>query len=80
MTQNNKILLGVGAFIVGGLGLYLIFKPNRRDNVYNPANIIDSNQFIGDIFIKPTRSVNFIQLNFVAVSTGVSFNEVVGAV
>ena len=41
MTQNNKILLGVGAFIVGGLGLYLIFKPNRRDNVYNPANIID---------------------------------------
>ena len=50
------------------------------DDSNNPANIIDSNQFIGDIFIKPSRSVNFIQLNFVAVSTGVSFNEVVGAV
>ena len=50
------------------------------DATNNPANIVDSNQFIGDIFIKPTRSVNFIQLNFVAVSTGVSFNEVVGAV
>jgi hypothetical protein len=50
------------------------------DDSNNPANIVDSNQFIGDIFIKPSRSVNFIQLNFVAVSTGVSFNEVVGAV
>ena len=50
------------------------------DTTNNPANIIDSNQFIGDIFIKPTRSVNFIQLNFVAVSTGVSFSEVIGSV
>ena len=50
------------------------------DDSNNTAQIIDSNQFIGDIFIKPNRSVNFIQLNFVAVSTGVSFNEVVGAV
>ena len=39
---------------------------------------IDTNQFVGDIYIKPARSINFIQLNFVAVGTGVQFSEVVG--
>ena len=48
------------------------------DGTNNTPNTIDSNQFIGDIYIKPARSVNFIQLNFVAVRTGVSFEEVVG--
>ena len=48
------------------------------DGTNNTPNVIDSNQFIGDIYIKPARSVNFIQLNFVAVRTGVSFEEVVG--
>ena len=48
------------------------------DESNNTANVIDSNQFVGDIYIKPARSVNFIQLNFVAVRTGVSFTEVVG--
>ncbi len=50
------------------------------DESNNTPDIIDSNQFVGDIFIKPTRSINFIQLNFVAVKTGVSFSEIVGAV
>jgi phage tail sheath protein FI len=49
------------------------------DDTNNTAQVIDSNQFIGDIYIKPARSINFIQLNFVAVRTGVSFNEVVGS-
>ena len=49
------------------------------DDTNNTAQVIDSNQFVGDIYIKPARSINFIQLNFVAVRTGVSFNEVVGA-
>jgi len=49
------------------------------DTTNNTQQIIDSNQFVGDIYIKPARSINFIQLNFVAVRTGVSFNEVVGA-
>jgi phage tail sheath protein FI len=49
------------------------------DDTNNTAEIIDRNEFIGDIYIKPARSINFIQLNFVAVRTGVSFNEVVGA-
>jgi phage tail sheath protein FI len=48
------------------------------DESNNTPNVIDSNQFVGDIYIKPARSVNFIQLNFVAVRTGVSFTEVVG--
>ena len=48
------------------------------DETNNTANVIDSNQFVGDIYIKPARSINFIQLNFVAVRTGVSFQEVVG--
>jgi hypothetical protein len=48
------------------------------DTTNNTPQIIDSNQFVGDIYIKPARSINFIQLNFVAVSTGVDFTTVVG--
>ena len=44
----------------------------------NTGEVIDRNEFIGDIYIKPARSINFIQLNFVATRTGVSFEEVVG--
>jgi hypothetical protein len=48
------------------------------DTTNNTGQVIDSNQFVGDIYIKPARSINFIQLNFVAVRTGVDFTEVVG--
>lgn len=48
------------------------------DSTNNTAEVIDRNEFVGDIYIKPARTTNFIQLNFVAVRTGVSFNEVVG--
>lgn len=48
------------------------------DETNNTAEVIDRNQFVGDIYIKPTRSINYIQLNFVAVRTGVSFDEIVG--
>ena len=48
------------------------------DETNNTPEVIDSNRFVGDIFIKPARSINFIQLNFVAVRTGVEFSEVVG--
>ena len=44
----------------------------------NPGSVIDRNEFVADIFIKPTRSINFIQLNFVATASGVSFEEVGG--
>jgi phage tail sheath protein FI len=48
------------------------------DETNNTPEVIDRNEFVGDIYIKPSRSINFIQLNFVAVRTGVSFDEVVG--
>jgi phage tail sheath protein FI len=50
------------------------------DTTNNTAQVIDNNQFVGDIYIKPARSINFIQLNFVAVRTGVNFSEIVGGV
>tara|TARA_R100001369_G_scaffold24351_1_gene44766 strand:- start:1741 stop:3843 length:2103 start_codon:yes stop_codon:yes gene_type:complete len=48
------------------------------DETNNTGEVIDRNEFIGDIYIKPARSINFITLNFVAVRTGVEFSEVVG--
>jgi hypothetical protein len=50
------------------------------DETNNTAAIIDSNEFVADIFVKPARSINFIGLTFVATRTGVSFEEVVGSV
>ena len=46
------------------------------DESNNTGQVIDSNQFVADIFIKPTRSINFITLNFIATRTGVEFEEV----
>jgi len=48
------------------------------DETNNTSEVIDRNEFVGDIYIKPARSINFIQLNFVAVRSGVAFSEVVG--
>jgi len=48
------------------------------DETNNTAEVVDSNRFVGDIYIKPAKSINFIQLNFVAVRSGVEFTEVVG--
>jgi len=48
------------------------------DETNNTGEIIDRNEFVGDIYIKPARAINFIQLNFVAVRSGVEFSEVVG--
>ena len=50
------------------------------DGSNNTADVIDRNEFIADIYIKPARSINFIGLTFVATRTGVSFGEVVGTV
>ena len=48
------------------------------DATNNTPERVDRNEFWGDIYIKPARSINYIQLNFVAVRTGVQFSEVVG--
>ncbi len=50
------------------------------DDTNNTAAVIDRNEFICSIFIKPARSINYVTLNFVAVRTGVDFEEVVGTV
>jgi len=48
------------------------------DDSNNTGEVIDRNEFVGDIYVKPAKSINFIQLNFVAVRTGVEFSEIVG--
>lgn len=50
------------------------------DSTNNTPAVVNANQFVGDIYIQPARSTNFIQLNFVAVGTGVNFNTLVGGV
>ena len=50
------------------------------DETNNTAAVIDNNEFVADIFIKPARSINFIGLTFVATRTGVSFEEIIGNV
>lgn len=48
------------------------------DKTNNTGEVIDRNEFVGDIYIKPARSINFITLNFVAVRTDVAFQEIIG--
>ena len=48
------------------------------DETNNTGEVIDRNEFVGDIFIKPTRSINYITLNFIAARTAVSFDEIGG--
>jgi phage tail sheath protein FI len=50
------------------------------DESNNTAAVVDRNEFIANVFIKPARSINYVTLNFVAVRTGVEFDEVVGTV
>ena len=55
------------------------FRVVADESVNTPA-VIDRNEFVANIFIKPARSINYVTLNFVAVRTGVEFQEVVGTV
>ena len=48
------------------------------DETNNTGQVIDANRFVADIFIKPSRSINFISLNFIATRTGVDFTEIAG--
>jgi len=48
------------------------------DTTNNTSQVIDANKFVADIFIKPSRSINFITLNFVATRSGVEFSEIAG--
>lgn len=48
------------------------------DDSNNTAEVVDQNRFVGDIYVKPAKSINYIQLNFVAVRSGIEFSEIVG--
>jgi len=48
------------------------------DTTNNTGQVIDTNSFVADIYIKPARSINFITLNFIATRTGVDFSEIAG--
>ena len=48
------------------------------DETNNTGDVVDTNRFVADIYIKPARSINFITLNFIATRTGVDFSEIVG--
>ena len=49
------------------------------DTTNNTGQVIDANRFVADIFVKPSRSINFISLNFIATRTGVDFSEIAGS-
>jgi hypothetical protein len=50
------------------------------DATNNPPSVVEANKFVASIFVKPAHSINYVTLNFVAVRTGVEFEEVVGTV
>ena len=50
------------------------------DATNNPPSVVEANKFVANIFVKPAHSINYVTLNFVAVRTGVEFEEVVGTV
>ena len=68
----NSYLTGIKA----NRGVYDFFV--RCNEVNNTSTVVDNNQFIADIAIKPTKTAEFITLNFIAVSTGVEFNTIFG--
>ena len=49
------------------------------DNTNNNSQVIDANRFVADLFIKPSKSINFITLNFIATRSGVEFSEIAGS-
>ena len=55
-----------------------LWQNGINDYANNTGEVIDRNEFIADIFLKPARSINFITLNFVATRTGIAFSEVGG--
>ena len=48
------------------------------DGTNNPGEIVDTNQFVADIYVKPARAINFVNLNFIVTRSGVEFSEIVG--
>jgi phage tail sheath protein FI len=74
LNMVNPYLAGIKA----RQGMYDFYVQCDGDN--NTPEVIDANQFVASIFLKPSKSINFITLNFVATKTGVDFAEVIGQV
>ena len=62
--------------VQGRRGLYDFKVICNESN--NTGEVIDRNEFVADIFLKPAKSINFIQLNFIATRTGINFSEIGG--
>jgi hypothetical protein len=75
-TQFKNIVEPFLRDVKGRRGIYDFKVVCNSTN--NTEGVIDRNEFVGDIYIKPARTINYIQLNFVAVRSGVEFSEVVG--
>ena len=76
-TQRELFKLMVNPYlknIQGRRGIYEYLV--TCDETNNTPTVIDNNEFIGDIYIKPARSAEFVKLNFIAVATGVNFSEI----
>jgi len=72
---RNKFVASVTPFlenVKSGRGIYDFYV--RCDENNNTPYIIDSNQFVADIAVKPARTIEFITLNFISTPTGVDFN------
>ncbi len=74
VNMVNPYLAG----IKGKQGMYDFYV--QCDETNNTGEVIDANQFVASMFIKPAKSINYITLNFVATKTGVDFSEVIGQV
>ena len=82
----SSIARAIDKTLASPLGGPISCKPTGNPLLVNPTGIemagspavVDRNEFVGDIYIKPARSINFIRLNFVAVRSGVEFSEVAG--
>ena len=75
-AQFTSLLTPFLRNVQGGRGIYDFKVICNSSN--NTGQVIDSNQFVADIFIKPAKTINFIQLNFIATRTGVEFSEIGG--
>jgi hypothetical protein len=80
-TTRNSFFTTVNAYMAEvqakrGVTDYLVVC----DETNNTPDVIDRNEFVADLYLKPARSINYITITFVATKTGVSFQEVTGQV
>ena len=74
---RNRFIASITPFLDGVKAARGVYDFHVRcDELNNTPEVIDSNRFVADILVKPTRVAEFITLNFVAVGTGVDFKEV----